>query len=92
MLEAGQGFVEIVSIDSPTDEGDAGVYVKLDRSKIRSVGVPAIRNFLNAIQAYKVCCMVSTRCFVGLFTCVYLCVCVLVGAVHCELCWCEGVV
>ena len=61
LLEAGEGFVTIVGQEAVTAatvatavEGDDGVYVKLDESKIHSVGVPAIRRFLQEIQVYRV--------------------------------------
>jgi dipeptidyl-peptidase-3 len=58
MLEAGAGFVDIRGFDAGTgtvalDEGDAGVHIVLDRTKIRSVGVPAVGDFLRRLQARR---------------------------------------
>eukprot|EP00727_Mastigamoeba_balamuthi_P009394 m51a1_g5077 putative dipeptidyl peptidase 3 isoform x1 (698) ;mRNA; r:225948-228925 len=44
LLAAGQGLVAVTPV------GDSDVVVSLDRSKIASVGVPAIRGLLNHIQ------------------------------------------
>ena len=46
LLNAGQG---LLSVHSENDD----VYVQLDRSKILSVGVPAIRDFLLKLNVYK---------------------------------------
>ena len=56
LLEAGEGFVTIegaTGVTADSVEGDEGVHITLDRTKIMSVGMPAIRHFLNTIQ---VCC------------------------------------
>lgn len=46
MLKAGQGFVTIER------EGDQ-LEIHMDRSKIRSVGAPAVADFLAKLQIYK---------------------------------------
>jgi hypothetical protein len=50
MLEAGGGLAEIVGADAPTVEGEAGVHVRLDRNRIRTIGVPAVSDFLHKLQ------------------------------------------
>ncbi|GMT21593.1 hypothetical protein PFISCL1PPCAC_12890, partial [Pristionchus fissidentatus] len=51
VLEAGQGFV---TIDETKDSSGADdLSFKLDKTKIDSVGVPAVREFLKKLQAYK---------------------------------------
>ncbi|CAJ0572893.1 unnamed protein product, partial [Mesorhabditis spiculigera] len=57
-LEAGQGFVVIESITGP--DGKPDLKFKLDRTKIDSVGKPAVREFLKKLQHYK-----STADFAG---------------------------
>ena len=54
LLEAGEDFVQIVP-SNPDGTGDAAddTCVILDRSKIQSVGVKAIGDFLNRLQVYK---------------------------------------
>lgn len=52
MLRAGGGLVDAVAAGTVI-EGDGGVHVRLDRSKILSVGVPAIASFLRQLQVYK---------------------------------------
>ena len=47
MLEAGQDFVTI------TPDEEKGVIITLDRSKIMTVGLPAVEIFLKKIQVYK---------------------------------------
>ncbi|KAI8139800.1 peptidase family M49-domain-containing protein [Fennellomyces sp. T-0311] len=47
LLKAGQGFVSIEKTD------DDSVEIKMDRSKIRSVGAPAVADFLQKLQVYK---------------------------------------
>ncbi|KAI9596911.1 peptidase family M49-domain-containing protein [Syncephalis fuscata] len=47
LLNAGQGLVTVTPV------GDDDLIVSLDRSKIRSVGVPAIGHFLTQLQVYK---------------------------------------
>jgi dipeptidyl-peptidase III len=63
MLEAGEGFVTLPGLDgviaagtagaSKLTEGEGGFHVKLDRSKILSVGRPAVGKFLKQLQVYK---------------------------------------
>ncbi|RYY35824.1 hypothetical protein EON62_02215, partial [archaeon] len=56
MLEAGEDFVTLVGADKACatgEEGDAGVHIRLDASKIHSVGVPAVARFLSQLQVYK---------------------------------------
>jgi dipeptidyl-peptidase-3 len=57
MLQAGQGFVEIVGLDKLAAgekvEGESGVHVKMDRNKIMSVGLPAVSAFLMKLQVLK---------------------------------------
>ena len=47
MLEAGNGFVEV----QKNEKGET--FLSMDRSKIGSVGVKAIGNFLQRVQVYK---------------------------------------
>ncbi|CAD6186255.1 unnamed protein product [Caenorhabditis auriculariae] len=51
VLEAGQGFVTIT--DTTGEDGKPDLSFKLDRTKIDSVGKPAIEKFLAKLQAYK---------------------------------------
>lgn len=51
LLEAGQGLLEIQRIEG--EDGKPDIRVALDRSKIESVGKPAIGNFLLKLQVYK---------------------------------------
>ena len=48
MLEAGEGLVSIERLTG--EDGEPDLRVKLDRSKIISVGKPAIGNFLRKLQ------------------------------------------
>ncbi|KAI7862371.1 dipeptidyl-peptidase 3 [Spinellus fusiger] len=50
MLEAGQSFVEIKPVATQSGES---LEIHLDRSKIQSVGAPAVREFLNKLQIFK---------------------------------------
>uniref|UniRef100_A0A914VSE5 Dipeptidyl peptidase 3 n=1 Tax=Plectus sambesii TaxID=2011161 RepID=A0A914VSE5_9BILA len=50
-LEAEQGFVEIE--ETTGEDGKPDLLFKLDRSKIDSVGKPAVFEFLKKLQAYK---------------------------------------
>lgn len=47
MLNAGQGFLTLERT------GEAGLELRMDRSKIRSVGAPAVADLLSKLQAYK---------------------------------------
>lgn len=51
LLEAGQGLVKIERMMG--EDGAPDIVVSLDRSKILSVGKPAIGNFLKKLQVYK---------------------------------------
>lgn len=48
MLEAGNGLVTITK--TTEDNGKENIHLKLDRSKILSIGKPAIGNFLRKLQ------------------------------------------
>ncbi|KAI8883177.1 dipeptidyl peptidase III [Backusella circina FSU 941] len=50
MMEAGQDFL---TFKPSTDNGQASLEIHLDKSKIRSVGAPAISKFLTQLQIYK---------------------------------------
>ncbi|PIO57835.1 peptidase family M49, partial [Teladorsagia circumcincta] len=50
-LEAGQGFVTITECEG--EDGKPDLKFKLDRTKIDSVGRPAVTAFLAKLQAYK---------------------------------------
>ena len=51
MLNAGKGFVNVEQVTG--DDGEPDLLLTLDRSKIESVGKPAIGEFLKKIQIYK---------------------------------------
>ncbi|XP_056022122.1 dipeptidyl peptidase 3-like [Ostrea edulis] len=51
MLEASQGLVTITKTTG--EDGKDDILLKLNRSKITSVGKPAIGNFLRKLQVYK---------------------------------------
>ncbi|CAO3622551.1 unnamed protein product [Cunninghamella blakesleeana] len=51
MLEAGDDFLRIDEIKD--NEGKDNLEIHLDRSKIRSVGRPAVAEFLQKLQVYK---------------------------------------
>jgi len=51
MLEAGEGLVKIV--ETTGEDGKPDVYVKLDRSKIETVGVKAVGEFLLKLMVLK---------------------------------------
>nr|XP_058946241.1 dipeptidyl peptidase 3-like isoform X1 [Pocillopora verrucosa] len=51
LLEAGENLVQVTSITG--SDGKPDVLVTLDRTKIESVGRPAIGNFLRKLQVYK---------------------------------------
>ena len=48
MLEAGQEFVKVT-----LNEDESDFVVSVDRSKIASVGLPALKNFLMKLNVYK---------------------------------------
>jgi dipeptidyl-peptidase-3 len=50
MLEAGQDFLQIKPFKIDNQES---LQICLDRSKIRSVGAPAVSEFLTKLQIYK---------------------------------------
>lgn len=50
MLQAGQDFLRI---EPCTVEDKESLEIHLDRSKIRSVGAPAVSEFLTKLQIYK---------------------------------------
>lgn len=50
MLEAGQDFLQIKPC---TVDGKDSLEIYLDKSKIRSVGAPAVSKFLTELQIYK---------------------------------------
>lgn len=50
MLEAGQGFLQFKPC---TVDGQESLEIHLDKSKIRSVGAPAVSKFLTKLQIYK---------------------------------------
>ena len=52
LLRAGHDFVKIVPGDAAQAEGK-GTYVALDRTKISSVGMEAVKHFLLKLQVYK---------------------------------------
>lgn len=51
LLEAGNDFVTLTNTTGADSKPD--IVIKLDRSKIESVGKPAIGNFLRKLQVYK---------------------------------------
>ena len=51
MLNAGKGFVNVEQVTG--DDGEPDLLLTLDKSKIESVGKPAIGEFLKKIQIYK---------------------------------------
>ena len=53
LLEAGEGFVSVERITG--EDGEPDVVVKLDRSKINSVGKKAIGDFLRKLQVRSNC-------------------------------------
>ena len=104
MLEAGEGLVSIERLTG--EDGEPDLRVKLDRSKIISVGKPAIGNFLRKLQVqwlklgtpfYALCLSSWWRCVWGLLYCVNLhsaCVCMwvwsLMSVPSCH--WCQFLV
>ena len=51
MLNAGEGFVNVTQVMG--EDGEPDLLMTLDRSKIESVGKPAIGEFLKKIHIYK---------------------------------------
>lgn len=51
LLEAGEGLVEIAYRDNA--DGNPDIEVRLDRSKVRTVGMDAMRRFLLKLQVYR---------------------------------------
>ena len=51
LLEAGEDFVEIK--ETVGEDGQPDLLISLDRSKLESVGKPAIAAFLLKLQVYK---------------------------------------
>lgn len=51
LLEAGEKLVQLASVTG--SDGKPDVLISLDRTKIESVGRPAIGNFLRKLQVYK---------------------------------------
>ncbi|KAF7722684.1 hypothetical protein EC973_002847 [Apophysomyces ossiformis] len=51
MLKAGQDFVQLKPIQG--EDGQPSLEIHLDRTKIRSVGAPAVAEFLLKLQTYK---------------------------------------
>ena len=52
LLEAGEGLVAVERING--EDGEPDVIVRLDRSKINSVGKKAISDFLRKLQVGKI--------------------------------------
>jgi len=51
MLEAGEGFLKIEKVTG--EDGKPDLLISMDRSKLESVGQPAIAKFLNKLQVLK---------------------------------------
>ena len=51
LMEAGEGFVSVKAING--DDGKPDLLLTMDRSKVESVGKPAIGSFLQKLQVYK---------------------------------------
>ncbi|KAM7447258.1 bifunctional diacylglycerol diphosphate phosphatase/phosphatidate phosphatase [Porites harrisoni] len=51
LLEAGEGLVQLTSVTG--SDGKPDVLIKLDKTKIESVGRPAIGKFLKKLQVFK---------------------------------------
>ena len=52
LLEAGEDFVTIKEARNE-DDGQPDLHLSMDRSKLMSVGKPAIEKFLIKLQVYK---------------------------------------
>ena len=52
LLEAGEGFVTVKEVTNAND-GKPDLLLSMDRSKLESVGKPAIGSFLRKLQVYK---------------------------------------
>jgi len=51
LLEAGEGLVQLTSVTG--SDGKSDVLIKLDKTKIESVGRPAIGKFLKKLQVSR---------------------------------------
>ena len=51
MLNAGEGFVNVTQVTG--EDGEPDLLITLDRSKIESVGKPAVGQFLERLHIYK---------------------------------------
>jgi len=51
MLEAGEGFLKIEKVEG--EDGKPDLMITMDRSKLSTVGAPAIANFLTKLQVFK---------------------------------------
>lgn len=51
MIEAGQGFVDVKEVTG--EDGKPDLLMTMDRTKLESVGKPAIGEFLMKLQVYK---------------------------------------
>lgn len=51
MLEAGEGFLKVEKVEG--EDGKPDLLISMDRSKLETVGAPAIAKFLHKLQVYK---------------------------------------
>lgn len=51
MLEAGEGFLKVEKVEGK--DGQPDLLITMDRSKLETVGAPAIAKFLEKLQVYK---------------------------------------